>query len=65
MGVAGGVGSIDAFLGNGDGTFQPSKSLTQAGVIYSMVSGDFDGDCKPDLVTGCAADVCTFLNASF
>lgn len=44
-------GDVDVLLGNGDGTFQP-------GVIYptiegtgdsSIVTGDFNGDGKPDL----------------
>jgi hypothetical protein len=45
-------GGIALFLGNGDGTFQTAKTILLAGgsVPLSAVSGDFNGDGKPDLI---------------
>ncbi len=54
LGTAAGMEIV--FLGNGDGTFQAAK--TSAGIPSSCstafaISGDFDGDGKPDLLLNC------------
>lgn len=45
-------GGIALFRGNGDGTFQSAQTMLLAGgsVPLSVVSGDFNGDGKPDLI---------------
>jgi FG-GAP-like repeat/FG-GAP repeat len=45
-------GGIALFLGNGDGTFHSAQTILLAGgsVPRSAVSGDFNGDGKPDLI---------------
>ncbi len=45
-------GSVSVFLGNGDGTFRPAKNVALAGglVPLSALSGDVNGDGKPDLI---------------
>jgi len=45
-------GSVSVFLGNGDGTFQHAKNVALAGglIPLSAVSGDVNGDGKPDLI---------------
>jgi FG-GAP-like repeat len=40
-------GTVDLFLGNGDGTFSPSFS--SSGLYQSLAIGDFDADRSPDL----------------
>ena len=40
-------GTVDVFLGNGDGTFSPSFS--SSGLYQSLAIGDFDADRSPDL----------------
>jgi len=43
--------SVNVLLGNGDGTFQAAVSYHQTGsVLFSVTSGDFNGDGKLDLV---------------
>jgi len=45
----GGNGAV-VYLGNGDGTFQPSKAVASGGAGTSFVAiGDFNNDHKPDL----------------
>lgn len=46
------TGGISLFVGNGGGTFQTAKTISLASglVALSAVSGDFNGDSKPDLV---------------
>src|SRR6266849_4157848 len=41
-------GTVSVLLGNGDGTFQAARSHA-AGVAFSVVVGDFNGDGFPDL----------------
>jgi uncharacterized protein (TIGR03437 family) len=44
-------GALALFTGNGDGTFQPANTISLPGSVvpYTVVSGDFNGDGKPDL----------------
>jgi Legume lectin domain/Bacterial Ig-like domain (group 3)/FG-GAP-like repeat/Bacterial lectin len=47
------TGTIEVLLGNGNGTFQPATTdLSGLWDPQFMVSGDFNGDGRPDLVTG-------------
>src|SRR5438876_58233 len=42
--------SVGVLLGNGDGTFQPSRTFPAGGTApQSVAVGDFNGDGKPDL----------------
>jgi hypothetical protein len=43
-------GSLNLFVGNGDGSFQPGWSTgdTRFDAGFSLVTGDFNGDGKPD-----------------
>jgi hypothetical protein len=47
----GGPFTVAVFLGNGDGTFQAGPTIQPSGMqVYPyMISGDFNGDGKPDL----------------
>jgi hypothetical protein len=47
----GGPFTVSVFLGNGDGTFRAGPTIQPAGMqAYPyMISGDFNGDGKPDL----------------
>jgi hypothetical protein len=48
----GGVGTVQAFAGNGDGTFTPTFTSNDPSItasIASMAVGDFDGDGFPDV----------------
>jgi uncharacterized protein (TIGR03437 family) len=49
QGAAGTTGSVAIVLGNGDGTFQSPGYLTAPTGANAMVTGDFNGDGKPDL----------------
>ena len=40
---------IAVLLGNGDGTFGAPVNFLGPAAALSMVSGDFNGDLKPDL----------------
>jgi uncharacterized protein (TIGR03437 family) len=42
---------LTVYLGNGDGTFQQPTNYTVGQFAYAMISGDFNGDGKVDLVT--------------
>jgi hypothetical protein len=49
---ANGSGAVEAWLNNGNGTFQAPKLISGAGVtLSSQASADFNGDGIPDLVT--------------
>ena len=52
-------GRIDLFIGNGDGTFQPSKAYASGGNASQVVlAGDFNRDGKPDIaVANACADI--------
>src|SRR5271165_3355206 len=45
-------GVVSLFIGNGDGTFQNVRTISLAGGLLplSTVTGDFNGDGKPDLI---------------
>jgi len=43
-------GSISILPGNGDGTFQTAVNVLSAANLFSMASGDFNHDGKPDLI---------------
>jgi uncharacterized protein (TIGR03437 family) len=43
-------GKISAFLGNGDGTFQPERTLFTGNTNSPLAIADLNGDGKPDLV---------------
>ena len=47
----GGPFTVAVFLGNGDGTFRAGPTIQPSGMqnYPSMISGDFNGDGKPDL----------------
>lgn len=47
----GGPFTVAVFLGNGDGTFRAGPTIQPSGMQASpyMISGDFNGDGKPDL----------------
>ena len=47
--LASGSGSVDVFLGNGDGTFQSPLETSAPLGAYSLAVADFNGDGKPDL----------------
>jgi hypothetical protein len=44
-----GTGSVSVLPGNGDGTFQTPSTLPFSGSPIAVVTGDFNGDGKPDL----------------
>ena len=48
-----GSDNLSLLLGNGDGTFQPDRliPLNPSVYEYTLVTGDFNGDGRPDLVT--------------
>jgi Bacterial Ig-like domain (group 3)/FG-GAP-like repeat len=50
------VGSISILLGNGDGTFQPAKTIPVGYYPSSMVAGNVDGDGKTDLIVSYFCD---------
>src|SRR6266851_3011387 len=56
-----GVGGINVFLGNGDGSFRPAPNIV--GIYASVAVGDFNGDGVLDLVApgGPALNVSVFL----
>lgn len=54
-----GASSVEIFLGNGDGTFEPAIGSPVAGDlgVTNVAVGDFNGDGIPDLLLGADADV--------
>ena len=49
-GCPGAAGTVSILLGNGDGTFRPSREYAAGTSTVSVAVGDFNGDGKPDLV---------------
>jgi len=45
------VAPITVLLGNGDGTFQPKRSLFGGNFVDAIASADLNGDGVPDLIT--------------
>ena len=45
------VAPITVLLGNGDGTFQPKRSLFGGNFVDAIASADLNGDGIPDLIT--------------
>ena len=43
---------VAIYINNGDGTFQPPKTFAVGKAVFAMISGDFNGDGKIDLITG-------------
>jgi hypothetical protein len=59
----------DIFLGNGDGTFQPRQTISDAtwgfvGGPVDLAVGDFNGDGKLDIVTANSGYTDTFLQGN-
>jgi uncharacterized protein (TIGR03437 family) len=54
MGGAGGsqTDQVFVYLNKGNGTFQEPKSFPVGTGVFAMITGDFNGDGKIDLVTG-------------
>ncbi len=52
------AGAVSLFLGTGDGAFQSARAIPLPGGLApsSVVSGDFNGDGKPDLVVALGQD---------
>ncbi len=52
------AGAVSLFLGTGDGAFQNARAIPLPGGLApsSVVSGDFNGDGKPDLVVALGQD---------
>jgi hypothetical protein len=47
-----GQGDVSIFLGNGNGTFRAAMEYAASTNPVSVVTGDFNGDGKPDLAVG-------------
>jgi FG-GAP-like repeat/FG-GAP repeat len=45
-----GSNNVSILLGNGDGTFQPTKNFDAGTNPSGIAEGDFNGDDKPDLI---------------
>jgi hypothetical protein len=58
--------NVDAYLGNGDGTFQPAQQFNLATVPSWLTVGDFSGVTLADFVmsNSSANDVSVFLNGA-
>ena len=46
------AGGVSILIGNGDGTFQPPRTISLSGYPNCVVAGDFNGDGRPDLAVG-------------
>jgi len=47
-----GSSEVDIFLGSSSGTFKAGTTITNVDPVWSLVTGDFDGDGKTDLIAG-------------
>jgi hypothetical protein len=54
-----GTGNVNAFIGNGDGTFQDPRGieLDQIGSVSSLVIQDVNGDGYPDIVGSASGNI--------
>jgi uncharacterized repeat protein (TIGR01451 family) len=57
----GGSGSVSILLGNGDGTFQPAKTLALGAAGLFMAVADFNLDKKSDLAIGNSANLYIYI----
>jgi hypothetical protein len=48
--------TVEIFLGNGDGTFQPGVQVSLPQTPTFVLAGDFNNDGKTDLVVGLVVD---------
>lgn len=55
------LGTLYVFPGNGDGTFGPATTPFVSGALGDPVVGDFNGDTKPDIITGSANGIAVLL----
>jgi hypothetical protein len=52
----GGVGQVGVLMGSGDGTFQAAVDYAAGNAPTSIVTGDFNGDDRPDVVVSNRVD---------
>jgi hypothetical protein len=45
-------GSVGIFLGNGNGTFQPQRTLATGSIPVAVAVADVNGDGRPDIIVG-------------
>jgi uncharacterized repeat protein (TIGR01451 family) len=53
--------SLNILIGNGDGTFQPAKSIVLTNAGRNIVTGDFNGDSKPDIAVSSTGGILILL----
>jgi uncharacterized repeat protein (TIGR01451 family) len=53
--------SLNILIGNGDGTFQPAKTIVLTSAGRNIVTGDFNGDSKPDIAVSSTGGILILL----